>query len=328
MVRWGIIGAGTIAHKFALTLQSLENEGMTLQGVASRNPQSSVHFAHQYPNCISYDSIEDLLHSRHIDAVYIATPHVAHFTVTSAAILAGKHVLCEKPMTMNARQAETLIALSRKHNIFLMEHMWTRFLPVTEQVLSWVRAGQIGPIETLHIVHGFCATPNKSPRLFHPDLGGGALLDIGIYGVHYTTMLLGFAVEKIDVSTTFGAHGIDEASTITLSYKDRKKSSIHTSIIEDSGNKIHIIGSKGEIVVAPYSRAETATLSAHDGETVLYEKPHLFTGFEYSIREASRCIGKNLVESPYLPLKTTLNNLQLMDAIRARMGLTYPCDAL
>ncbi len=328
MIRWGIIGAGAIAHKFAITVQSLKNDGITLKGIASRSPQSSAQFASQYPDCSSYDSMEELLHSPQIDAVYIATPHVSHFKIACAAILASKHVLCEKPMTMNSRQAEALIELSRKHDIFLMEHMWTRFLPVTEKVLSWVREGHIGPIETLHIVHGFRADPRKNARLFHPDLGGGALLDIGIYGVHYTTMLLGFAVEEIEASTKFEESGIDESGTIILSYKGReKKSFIHISIVEDSGNKIEIVGSKGKIVVEPYSRAEKATLYTNNGDMILYEKPHLFTGFEYSIMEASRCIERNFIESPRLPLNVTSDNLKLVDDIRTRMGLVYPCDA-
>lgn len=327
MIRWGIAGAGNIAAKFAGAVVGMNDKNIVMQGIASRNYGKAYKFAKANKVNKAYESYEAMLNSPEIDAVYIATPHPMHCEMAAKALQAKKHVLCEKPMAMNSRQVQYLIDLAYDNNVFLMENMWTRFLPITEQVRTWIEDGRVGEIRAILANFGFVAEGYPKTRWFHRDLGGGALLDVGIYPVSYTTMLMGFDIDEIKTCAYIGETQIDEQDNILLCYRGgRCVSNITCSVVNELGSDMIISGEYGRIEIDKFQRSERAVLYPNHEKPVEVKIPHEINGFEYSIRDACHCIEKKEIEDPRLPWVVTLENIRLMDKIREIWGLHYPCE--
>lgn len=322
--RWGVIGPGRVAHRFAQGLSVIE--GAELYAVASRDAARSRVFAQTYGAEKAYASYRELVEDPRVDAVYIATPHCFHFEQSMLALEAGKPVLCEKPLTVNATQARTLIHTALLKRVFLMEALWTRFLPVYKSVRQWLDQGRIGRPQLLNSTFGFKALEDHGDRVYNAALAGGALLDIGVYNLSTTQWVLGRNVEYFSAHGRLGETGVDELTAVDLFYEDGTASQFTCTIKAQTENDFNIYGEEGRIRIhPPFWEATTATLTVGD-EALTVEKPHLGNGFEYEILEVMRCVGNGMLESPDMPHNQTLSNMLLMDKIRKAIGLRYPFE--
>lgn len=322
-IRWGIMGTGNIAAKFARALNSMEDS--SLDGVASRNGNRSREFAERFKIGKSYGSYEELAKDPDIDVIYIAVPHTEHKNMAKLCIKNKKAVLCEKPFAINSRDTEELISMAKEHNVFLMEAMWTKFLPASLRVKQWINEGRIGKVLHIKATFGFHSDYNPDSRLYNPSLGGGALLDVGIYPVSYTTFLLERTPDKIISSAIIGESGVDEQNVLVFQYNDGALADLSSSISSEMGNDALIVGEKGIIKVDYFWRAESARLYDNNYKCLdEFKEPFKANGYEYEAAEVNRCLREGLKISPLNPLTDTLSNMRLMDEIRKQWGLVYP----
>ena len=321
LFRWGIIGPGRIAHTFAEGFKVIENA--EVYAVASRDAGRASEFANEHNIEVVYNSYKKLLEDKNIDAVYIATPVRFHYEQVDLALEAGKAVLCEKPFTVNASEAGKLIDKAREKKLFLMEAMWTRYLPVYSQIRHWLNEGCIGDIKLLTSTFSFNFPRNEQGRLLNHQLGGGALLDLGIYPISISQWVLNQNPIEISVSGILGSTNVDEMVAANFKYDTDVISQFCTGMTTKTGNDFYVYGSKGHIRIhSMFWVATQATLSVDDKETVAI-KPFRANGFEYETEEAMHCINEGKLESPGMTLQDTLANMQLMDNIRKEIGLTY-----
>ena len=321
LFRWGILAPGRIAHRFAQALESVE--GATLHAVASRSAERGQAFAQMYRASVHHDSYEALANDREVDAVYIASPHRFHFEQARLCLEAGKPVLAEKPFTINAPQAADLIALAQSKDLFLMEALWSRFLPVWRRVRGWLDEGAIGAIQLISSKFCFQAEPDPSDRKFNHELAGGALLDLGVYNISLSQWVTREDPSMIACLARLGATGVDELTAVTLVYPQHAVSQFTCSFLFDAVNDFLIHGTKGHIQVqAKFSEPTMATLVV-DGKETVAASPFRGNGFEYQIEEAMSCIRGGRRESEVMPLASTLANMETMDEIRRQIGLRY-----
>jgi len=326
-VRWGIIGPGRIAEEFARALDVVE--GSFLYAVASRNKTRAEKFATDHGALVYYDNYQALLEDPRVDAIYIATPHRFHYEQARASILAGKAVLCEKPLTVNADEARELISLARESGVFLMEAMRTRYLPIYREVQRWLDEGRIGTVSKMTSSFGFKFPRDPEDRLLNHELAGGVLLDLGVYNLSMSQWLFGEPVEDFSVQGLLGDTRVDEHDDITLVYPGARTSVFSNSMNTQLDNDLTIYGDDGRITVHPmFWNATRATLSVNDGlscrdDVQTLDREFRATGMEYEIEEAVRCINNGLKESPVMPLRDTLDTTVLMDQLRSTMGLAY-----
>ncbi|NLO09578.1 MAG: Gfo/Idh/MocA family oxidoreductase [Clostridiales bacterium] len=322
-IRWGIIGTGNIAATFARALNSMEDS--SLYGVASRNVVRAGEFAKRFKIEKSYGSYEELAKDPDIDVVYIGVPHTEHKNMAKLCIENKKAVLCEKPFAINSKDSEELISMAKEYNVFLMEAMWTKFLPTNLRVKQWIKEGRIGKILHIKATFGFYSDYDPDSRLYNPSLGGGALLDVGVYPISYITFLLDKAPDKIISSAIIGASGVDEQNVLVFQYKDGILADLSSSISCETGNDALIVGEKGIIKVNHFWRAESAKLYDNSYKCLdEFKEPFIANGYEYEAAEVNRCLREGLKISPLNPLTDTLSNMRLMDEIRKQWGLVYP----
>lgn len=322
-INWGIIGTGNIANTFATALSGIKE--VNLYGVASRTLNKANDFAAKYGFTHAYGNYEEMIEDPELDVIYIATPHTEHFANAKACILAGKNVLCEKPISINSKETATLAELAKENKVFLMEAMWTKFLPATACVKEWIDSERIGAIQFMDINFGFAGELDYDARLLNPNLGGGALLDVGVYPIHYATFLMNSLPDTIQSTMQFSISGVDELTSVTFSYKEGTMALLNSSITARLGANACIIGSKGKIVVENFYMAEKASI--YDEEDNLIEtfyEPFPTNGYEYEAIEVNRCISEGLLESPRNPLKNTIEIMEILDSIRKEWNLTYP----
>ena len=320
-VRWGVIGPGRIAHRFAQALD--EVEGTKLVAVASRSPERGRDFAQRYGATAYYDSNEALVSDPEVDAIYIATPHRFHHAQARLCLEAGKPVLCEKPFTVNAAQAADLIQLAQAKGLFLMEALWSRYLPIYPHVRGWLDGGEIGAIRLVSSV--FCFRPARDPadRKFNHELAGGALLDLGVYNVSLSQWAIRNDPSAVVALAQLGDTGVDELTAVTLVYPEGVVSQFTCSFLVDGVNTFTIYGTDGFVRIGPdFWQSTQATLSVHGRESVA-TLPFRRNGFEYQIEEAVGCIRSGKGESEGMPLAATLANMKTMDQIREQIGLRY-----
>ena len=323
-IRWGILGPGSIAHKFAAGLQAIA-EGK-LVAVGSRDPQRANAFADQYGAPNRHASYEALSADPDIDAVYVATPHPFHRDHSILCLEAGKAVLCEKPFTINAAEAEAVVARARAQGVFLMEAMWTRYLPIMVQMRQWLDAGAIGEPLMVSADFGFRAGINPAGRLFNLALGGGALLDIGIYVVSFAAMVLGAQPAQIAAAAHLGATGVDERTGIVLRYSGGAIANLSCAIRATTPHEARIVGSEGTIAIDPaWWKGESATLQAGDRQERI-ELPLAGNGYNYEAQEVARCLAAGACESAVMPLDETVALMRILDEIRTQIGLQYPME--
>ncbi len=326
-VKWGIIGAGNISSKFATALNSMDHTEIT--AVASRDLRKAKEFANGFHIEKAYGSYEELIGDPEIDVVYIGTPHTEHKAHARLCIEGGKAVLCEKPFTINYTQAKELVDLARDKNVFLMEAMWTKLLPVTGAVKQWIKNKIIGDVKYMNVSFGYRMEFDPNSRAFDPRLGGGALLDVGVYPISYVIHLMERLPDKISSSAYIGQTNVDEINVITFQYKEGMLASISSAVSAATGNDAIIIGEKGRIVIPNFWTAESAQVyDANDKLVDSIHHPFTSNGYEYEAEEVNRCIREGKKQSDLIPLKDTLDIMKILDEIRADWGLVYPSELM
>ncbi|MDN4071398.1 Gfo/Idh/MocA family oxidoreductase [Paenibacillus vini] len=323
-IKWGIMGTGWIAEKFAEDLAHVGNgEGLA---AGSRTKESAAKFAEKFGLPRAYGSYEELVNDPDVDAIYVATPHPYHRDNVLTALNAGKAVLCEKPFTVNSAELEQLISSAKQQNLFLMEAMWTRFLPPIVQVRKWLEEGRIGEVKLVKAEFGFRSDWNPQGRLLNPQLGGGALLDAGIYPVSFASMIFGTEPEKVWSSADIGETGVDEKFSILLDYGKGRTATLNGAVRLDLTNDAYIHGTEGTIHIPSFLNATEAVLRVTGQEEEKFTDGRLSTGYSFEAEEVGRCLLEGLTESPAITLDESLGILKLLDAIRAQWGLKYPFE--
>ncbi|MET0981896.1 MAG: Gfo/Idh/MocA family oxidoreductase [Telluria sp.] len=323
-VRWGILGTGKIARAFAEALKEVPDA--VLAGVASRGQDKADAFASEFGAGAAYGSYEELAAATDIDLVYIGTPHPQHAANALLALRAGKGVLCEKAFTMNRREAEQVVAVARDKRLFLMEAMWTRFQPALLEVKRLIASGEIGEVGQVTADLGFHANFGPEHRVFNPELGGGALLDLGIYPLSIAASLLGPVVE-VRAQAQMGPTGVDVQTGFTLKHESGAMSVCSCSLLARTPCELTVSGTRGHIRMnTRFHHARSVTVVLDDGSTRTIDTPYLGNGYAHEVIEAQRCFRAGLIESPGMTHAETLALMGVMDEIRGQIGLVYEAD--
>lgn len=325
IINWGIIGPGKIANSFASSFKAIPNA--RLHAVASRDMDKAKAFAKTYDVEKCYNNYESIANDHAVDVIYIATPHVFHREQTLLCLTNKKAVLCEKPLTLSRKDAMEMIDCARSNNVFLMEAMWSRFFPTTIKTLELIREGAIGEIKYLRADFGFKSpTHDHKSRLFDLSLGGGSLLDVGVYPLFLTLLILG-RPNAIKSFASLAPTGADEILNAIFHYNNGAIASILSAIVADTPKDAEIIGTLGTITIhSPWHKANTLTLKTNDGYEKRFEFPYEGTGFEYQIQEVMRCLQNNQKESHLMPFDLSLLMAETSDEIRRQCGIQYESD--
>lgn len=321
-IRWGIMATGWIAEAFAEGLQYVTDS--QLIAVGSRSQRSADDFAERFHIPNRHASYEALANDPDVDVVYIATPHGMHYENMLMCLNAGKHVLCEKAFTLNARQAAEVIALARAKKLFLMEAMWTRFLPAVVELRRILLSGVIGEVRAFQADFSFPPRFDPKSRLFDPALGGGSLLDLGVYPVSFTSMLFG-EPERIVSAAHLGITGVDMQMGAVMIYPDGKLAMAFSSLECNGANRAAIQGRLGRIEIArEFFHPEQFSVILQDGSREDYTFPIEGNGYRYEAQEVVERLLAGELESPVMPLDETLAIMRMMDTMRAQWGMVYP----
>ena len=322
--RWGIISTGNIAKQFARGLSALPDAELAV--VASRSQETADTFGDQFQVERRYDSYEALVADPRIDAIYVGTPHSFHRENTLMCLQAGKPVLCEKPFAINASQAQEMVDVARERQVFLMEAMWTRFTPVFVHLRDLLARRVIGDVQLILADFGFRTRFNPEGRLFKPELGGGALLDVGVYPVSLASMVLG-APERISSMAHLGETGVDENAAMILGYPTGALAVLSTAIRTNTPQVAIINGTEGRITIHSRWWVPTRlTIEVYDRETTEIDLPMVGNGYNYEAAEVARCVRAGKTESDVMPLDETLAVMRTLDEIRDQWGLKYPME--
>jgi predicted dehydrogenase len=323
-IRWGILGTGWIANEFALGLKQLPDA--ELVAVGSRTRKSAQRFAEQHAVPHRHASYQALASDPDVDVLYVATPNPLHKEHAVLCLESGKPVLCEKPFALNAREAEEIIQAARDAKLFLMEAMWSRFFPLMARLRQLLAEGAIGDVQVLVADLSLRFDFDPADRRYALDLGGGALLDLGVYLVSFASMIMGSPAEITSLAH-LGETGVDEQAGIVLRYDQGQLSTLYTSIRMDSPLEAVLMGTKGQIRLHPWwIRPSKLTLSLSSGETTTVEMPYEGNGYQFEAAEVMACLRANKLESDLMPLDETLSIIQTLDVIRAQWGLIYPTE--
>jgi predicted dehydrogenase len=320
-VRWGIIGTGGIASTFARELVQLP--GAELVAVGSRRSDTAEEFGQRFDVPRRHGSYESLVADYDVDAVYVSTPHPGHYAASRLALEAGCAVLCEKPFTMNADEAAALVGLARERNLFLMEAMWTRFLPTMVKIRELLGVGAIGEVVTVLADHAQWFEQDAEHRLFAPSLGGGALLDLGVYPVSFASMVLGTPSSVTAVSDP-AFTGVDGQTSILMRYPGGQHAVVTTTLRAAGVNRAAIVGTEGRIEVDPvWYSTNSFTLTSRSGAVERLEFPKEHKGMRHEAAEVVRCLREGLSESAVMPLDETVEIMRTLDEVRRQIGLVY-----
>ena len=324
-IRWGILGTGWIAGQMAEALAVLPDA--ELIAIGSRLRGKAEAFGVKYDVPLRFGSYEDLAASSEVDVVYVATPHSSHAHDAALALRAGKPVLCENPLTVNAAEADTLIACARSEGLFLMEAMWTRFVPSIVKLREWIAAEAIGDVRLLTASIGWHHAFDPQSRLFARELAGGTILDIGVYPLSLASMLFGTSIEISGVMQE-APNGVDAQCAVSLAYPDRRLATFLASFEADLPSDAFVVGTEGWIrlhppIVAP----QVVTRVTANGTEETVELPHLGNGYPHEAIEVMACLRDGKTESAVMPLDESLAIMQTLDAIRRSWGLRYPADS-
>ena len=325
-INWGILGTGNIARLVAEDLHLLPDAALT--AVGSRDQARADDFGDTFEVPRRYNSYEALVADSELDVIHVATPHSAHLQHATMALQAGTAVLCEKPLTLNADQAEQLIATARRHDQFLMEAMWTRFLPVMDDVRRLVHEDQVlGDVRLLQADIGVTRSVDPSHRLFDPALGGGALLDLGVYPIAFAFDLFG-PPNDITSSVIIGETGVDEQCAAVFRYDNGTQAVWNASVRADAGRTCTLAGPEGRLHGArSWWKGAPFTLTRTDDTTETWARPYEGNGYQFEAAHVMQCLREDRTESPVMPLDESRHLLQTTDALRAEWGVTYPQEA-
>jgi predicted dehydrogenase len=331
-VRWGVVATGQIAAKVTADLALLED--VVLQAVSSRTAGRAAAFAERFGFTTAWSDDADrlghqaLLADPAVEVVYVATPHAQHAEVVRAALTAGKHVLCEKPLTINAREAQELVDLARERGLFLMEALWTRFLPSTQRAFAIAASGEIGTVHSVSAEVGFPAPLDPTARIWARSAGGGALLDLAVYPLLWAWGTLGLP-DSVTAVGALNADGVDAQNALTLSYASGAQAQLTTSLLSRSPHTALICGSEGWIrAEGPDAVYRPTRLEVQVGDAAVRTEAFelIGAGYAHELREVTRCLQQGLTESPVMPLEHSLASMRLLDGVRAQLGVSYPND--
>ncbi len=321
---WGIIAPGGIAHKFAHDLQFVPNA--RLHAVASRNLGRAEAFAKQFGAQYTYGSYQEIIHCPDIDVIYIATPHSEHHINTLMCINAGIPVLCEKAFAVNSKQLGEMVAVARTKKVFLQEAIWTRFHPSIHKVLELIHAETIGKIVHISADFGFLAPKDLNNRIYNINLTGGSLLDIGIYPLFISKLLLGNPTEVKAVGV-LSETGTDVNCSMTLKYESGATASLFSTVASNTDTVCYIYGEKGKIFIhGRFHETKKITLQLNDQEPVDFDCERLGFGYSYEAQDVQRCLSEGKHENNLLNLNFSLELMAILDKIRGQIGVVYPED--
>jgi predicted dehydrogenase len=322
--RWGILASGGIAQAFARDLSYFNNH--IVAAVGSRSQESADAFAAEFPGCVAYGSYEDLVNDPSLDAIYVATPHPYHVSNTVLALNAGKPVLCEKPFTINAKEAREMKSAADANGVALMEAMWARFLPHMHKVREIVASGVLGDIWAVEADHGQRLSDYANPRHWEPSLGGGALLDLGIYPISFAHMVLG-KPDSITSSATFTDKGVDASSTAIFNYKSGAQAILTSNMMVSTPCRATICGTLGKIEIdRTFYNPASMRVIMHDGTTTEYANDYKGHGLREQAKEFERVVRSGEMSSPILTPDESIEIMGSLDEIRRQIGLIYPSE--
>jgi len=325
-INWALVGTGGISNRFLIGLKAAE--GAIAAAVVSRTMEKAAGFAARHGIEKSFDNFDRMLEEADIDVVYIGTPNNTHHDLTIRALKAGKAVLCEKPAAINAREMGEMISAARDNNSFFMEAMWNRFSPPLVKVREWLRDGLIGEIKVVEANFGSTAVFNPKSRIFDPEQGGGALLDIGVYPLALGSMVFSAQKpERIVSQMFFNEAGTDSMSAVILSYGNNCICHFTAGFGFPMNNDAWIYGTAGKIHIPKYTFAHQAELNAEPRYTYRYEPEYISNGYNYEAEEVMNCIRDGRVESAVMPWNESLLLAEIMDTIRSQWNFRYPADS-
>ena len=312
-IKWGIVGAGWISRKFCEAMTVVD--GGEVRAVFTKTRLKAESLAEDYTIPLIYNSLEKLLKDNEIDIIYIATPHPSHAEIALSCLNAGKPVLCEKPFTMNLVEAQLVVDKAQNKKVFLMEAMWTRFLPQIRKAKEILDSGKIGKVALLQADLAHIAPKDPTNRFYNKALGGGALLDLGVYPVSFAIYMLGVP-DKIRVLCNLANTGVDETMAIQFKYKDGKMAQLFFSFVTNSAKEAHIFGDDGEIRIhhSWFTPTQLSFISK-DGKIKKSDFNFIGNGYNYEIEECHRCLREGKTESDLMPLDLSLDIMRMLDRI-------------
>lgn len=319
-LRFGLLGAGHIAGKMGKTLAFLAKEGcVETYAVASRDLAKSEKLRAEHGFAKAFGSYEEMLADGNVDAVYVATPNSLHASQVKMCLAAGKHVLCEKPFTLKTSEAAELFAEAKSRGLFLMEALWTRFMPAVGLIRDVIASGEIGEPRFLNGI--FALDLAWKDRVTDPKLGGGALLDLGIYPINFADMFFGLAGAEVSSAAVLSPEGVDDQSVITLKYPDGRMASLSTSMTAAYGTTSRIAGTKGCIDMPMLTTCQEFTVKVgRDGAERKVACPFDCNGYEYEVRAMAEAIRQGRTECNEMPPSKTLEITAFMEKLRAGWG--------
>lgn len=317
----GILGAGNISHKVAPALVALPE--IECYAVASRNLEKAKAFAEEFGFEKAYDSYEALLSDPAVELVYVATPHSHHFEHMTLCLEHGKNVICEKAFTMNAQQAKTVCAAAKEKGLYVAEAIWTRYMPSRNMIQELLDSGIIGKTNTLTANLSYVISDKQ--RIYDPALAGGALLDIGVYGLNFALMHFGSDIVRVESSVAKMDTGVDGMEVITLHYRDGRMAVLTHSVYCRSDRMGIFHGDRGYLVVENINNPQSIQVfDTEDRLLARYDVPEQVNGYEYEFAEAARCIAEGKLEADSMPHVHTIEVMEMMDNLRKAWGVVYP----
>lgn len=342
--RFGIAGAGAIARRFADGLS--QRSDITLGAVASQTKGSAgafvKEFSDRFPRARAYDSYAQMAEDPEIDAVYVANLNTQHADTVKLFLTAHKPVICEKPFALNAVQAEEMVFCAKENNVFLMEAMWTRFLPVTHKAMEWIREGKIGEPTRIYSDFGMCLMTEESRRTVSLEKGGGALLDLGVYPISFFGMIFGYEPDQVTSNVTKADTGVDSSFEVIFRYPERERAFGNdaptacalVSIDNLLPNTMRIVGDEGFIEIRDFWMGRSTAFYSKDAEgffqtvpSEVFEADPLVNGYQYEAVEVASCVRVGKKESSVMTHSDTIAVMKIMDHLRAQWGIRFPQES-
>ncbi len=323
-IKWGVLGTGRIASSFAQAMKVVPDAEII--GVGSRSMESARRFSTEHEIPLALEGYKALAEHPDVEVIYIATPHAMHKDNISLCLNAGKAVLCEKPFTINASEAVSVIKLAQSRNLFLMEAMWTRYIPSIVKLRELLAEQVIGDVQIMLAGGAFMPEFDPDFYLFDAQLGGGVLLDAGVYLISMASMLFG-KPSAIRALASLGKTGVDEHDAYLLQHDNGALANLYVSLHGQSSPDLTLLGSKGKIhLQAPIFCPSKLTLELYQGDTQEFDLPFEANGYQFEINEVNRCLRNGALESELMPLTESLEIMRTMDEIRRQIKLKYPFE--
>jgi predicted dehydrogenase len=321
-IRWGIVGTGSIAHTFS---KELIDDGHSIAAVGSRTKVRAEEFADEFDIPTAHGSYDDLVADADVDIVYVATPHPQHAANAEAALRAGKHVLVEKPFTLNAGEAQRVADLAADRGLLVLEAMWTRFLPHVQRIREIIADGTLGTLRGFSADHLQLLPSDPRHRINAPELGGGALLDLGVYPISFASMLLG-QPDSVQAAARFSSTGVDAATDTVFGYGDRALAVTRCASDVRAANTAMIVGTDAAIEIDSvwYTPTNFRVVDTEGHVVEEYKTRIKGGGKQFQAREAERLIDAGLTASSIMPPEESVSIMRTLDAVRSRIGLVYP----